>query len=158
MSRPESSTGSPCIWIGVGRVMPLPLRWVMIALWYFIPAKLVIGGATSSPSTSMCHFDRSWSESSSSRARAYLGAPKQTENGVRACVRVEGRNAVGSAIGHRLQTKARCSKIGRRLHHGWHWSVLRTGLGTGTEERALLAQSAAGCTLANLTTCQYPCT
>lgn len=58
ISRPASAAGMPCIWMGVGRLMPLALRTSSTGGGSFISAKLASGGGTLSPATEMWNFSR----------------------------------------------------------------------------------------------------
>uniref|UniRef100_A0A0A8YW84 ATP-dependent RNA helicase DDX41 n=1 Tax=Arundo donax TaxID=35708 RepID=A0A0A8YW84_ARUDO len=59
MSRPESTTGSPCTWMGVGWTMPLSRSLRRMGSGRRRSRKSRAGGGTSSPSTMMCHLRRS---------------------------------------------------------------------------------------------------
>mmetsp|Transcript_24391 Transcript_24391/g.52801 ORF Transcript_24391/g.52801 Transcript_24391/m.52801 type:complete len:495 (-) Transcript_24391:161-1645(-) len=81
MSRPESSAGMPCTWMGVGRVMPLALSASSMAGGIFMSAKLFRGGGQSSPSTRMCHFFLVSSWKLSGLASMCLGARQVVTSG-----------------------------------------------------------------------------
>mmetsp|Transcript_30672 Transcript_30672/g.62610 ORF Transcript_30672/g.62610 Transcript_30672/m.62610 type:complete len:208 (+) Transcript_30672:1055-1678(+) len=73
MSLPERATVSPCIWMGVGRLTFFFWRARSTGGGKAMSLKLRMGGGMSSPSTSMCHFCRILSHSSSPWRRMDLG-------------------------------------------------------------------------------------
>mmetsp|Transcript_21523 Transcript_21523/g.64392 ORF Transcript_21523/g.64392 Transcript_21523/m.64392 type:complete len:326 (-) Transcript_21523:804-1781(-) len=70
MSRPESATGMPWTWMGVGRLMFFSRRALSRSPGRPMPSKVLIGGGTRSPSTRMHHFLRSASALASSKGSA----------------------------------------------------------------------------------------
>mmetsp|Transcript_31183 Transcript_31183/g.79494 ORF Transcript_31183/g.79494 Transcript_31183/m.79494 type:complete len:269 (-) Transcript_31183:176-982(-) len=65
MSRPASATGRPCIWMGVGFLMPLVSSASQMAAGNFMSRKEVMGGGMLWPSTTMRNMSRiSWRLSS----------------------------------------------------------------------------------------------
>ena len=59
--------------MGVGRLMPFFSRVAMTGAGNFMSRKFLMGGATLSPSTMMCHFLRSSSHSARLSARMAAG-------------------------------------------------------------------------------------
>ena len=73
MSRPERITGSPCIWIGVGRVIPLEASTRSTGGGARVCANSTTGGGRCSPSTTMRCLSRMACASSSVRQRQIDG-------------------------------------------------------------------------------------
>ena len=73
MSLYTHATGIPCIWIGVGLMIRLDFKNFTKHSGSFISANVTAGGGTSSPSTIMWYFSRSFWFCSSLRSLMYLG-------------------------------------------------------------------------------------
>ena len=73
MDRSTHTAGIPCICIGVGWWIPFFFSPCKTGFGNFISLKVLIGGGLSIPSTSMCHFLRTFSCLDSGISKIYPG-------------------------------------------------------------------------------------